>query len=222
MSDHQTSTEMLKNKDLFSIALAFHYKQIDKIYVYIKNFGGLYASRTKDGMTLGYLDKLNKIGKEDHATIFYNTEVGFSGLHRTIIDSESVVYLRYSMHYITRNNGLKLLLVDLLKDGKTPGYMKAMLLVVFYEIRLFYKRGVKKTVLLSKSKAKSLKMKSPCIFVETGIIGKIQLAFFSKLLPVLHYYSDQKFGNKPSRGFQEKQFPGAIISKKRKKSSFQR
>jgi hypothetical protein len=203
-----------KNKDLREIALAFHNRQVDKIYVYIKGFGGIYASRTKDGMTLGYLDRLNKNGKEDHATVFYDTEVGFSGLHRTIIDRENTVYLRYTMDYVTRNNGFKILLIDLLKDEQTPGYMKAMLLFVFYEIRLFYKRGAKRTTLLSKSKAKSLKMKSPCIFIETGLIGKIQLAIFSKLLLFLHYYSDQKFRDKPSRGFQEKRFPGATISKK--------
>ncbi|MGD6807941.1 MAG: hypothetical protein ACQCN4_13405 [Candidatus Bathyarchaeia archaeon] len=216
MPEVQPTTKLQKNKELLSIATAFHYRQIDKIYVYIKNFGGLYAGRTKDGMTIGYLDKLNKIGKEDHVTVFYNTEVGFSGLHRTIIDSENVVYLRYSIDYITRNNGLKLLLLDILNDEQTPSYMKAMLLFVFYEIRLFYKRGVKKTVLLSNSKAKALKMKSPCIFIETGVIGKIQLTIFSKLLPFLHYYSEQKFANNPSRGFQEKKLPGAIISKKSK------
>jgi hypothetical protein len=214
MIEHQSSTGLQKNKELLSLALAFHYRKIDTIYVYIKNFGGMYAGRTKDGMTLGYLDKLNKIGKEDHVTVFYNTTVGFSGLHRTIIDSESVTYLRYSMDYITRNDGLKRLLIELLNDEQTPGYMKTMLLFVFYEIRLFYRRGAKKTILLSNSKAKTLKMKSPCIFIETGIIGKIQLAFFSKLLPFLHYYSVQKFGSNPNRGFQEKRFPGAIISKK--------
>jgi len=199
------------------LALSFHNNEKDKIYLYIKSFGGVYASRTKDGMTLGYLDSLKKIGKEDHATVFYNSVTGFTGLHRTIVDNESTVYMRYSMEYITKNNGLKILLRDLLKDEKTPGYMKGMLLIVFFEIRLFFRMGLKKTVLLSNRRAKTLKMKSPCIFIETGLIGKIQLSIFSKILSLLRLYSDKKFAAGPNKGFREQKFPGAIISKKKGK-----
>ncbi len=197
------------------LALSFHSFKKDKIYVYIKNFGGIYASRTKDGMTLGYLDSLRKIGREDHVTVFYNSEIGFTGLHRKIVDNESTVYMRYSMEYIKEKNGLKTLLRDLFNDEKTPGYMKGLLLLVFFEIRLFFRMGLKKTFLLSNSKAKDLKMKSPCIFIETGFVGKIQLALFSKFLPLLRLYSDKKFADNPTRGFKEKKFPGANISKKK-------
>jgi len=204
-----------KNEDaLLELARSFHNNKEEKVYVYLKNFGGIFAKRIKDGMTLGYLEKRNKIGKEDHATIFYNTTVGLSGLHRKIVDNKTTVYVHYMLEYVTRKNGLKRLLVDLLNDENTEGYVKAIVLFVFYEIRLFYGIGLKRVTLLSNTKAKRLGMKSPCIFIETGLVGTVQLVVFSKLLPVIRYYSVQSFGDSPSRGFKEQGFPGAVISKK--------
>lgn len=67
--------------------------------------------------------------------------------------------------------------------------------------------------LLSNTKAKSLNMKSPCIFIETNFVGKSQLAIFSKIIKTMNYFSLRRFGNLPSKGYKNQKYPGAIISK---------
>jgi hypothetical protein len=209
-----TKEYLSKNTELMSVIKSFYFNETSTIYLYLKNFGGLFASRTRDGMIMGYLDRLFKIGQEDHATIFFNSEQGFVGLHRTVRDESSTVYLRYSMDYITNKNGLKDLFMNLYNDRETPSYIKTTLFIVFFEIRFFYGLGIKKIFLLSKTKAKDLKMKSPCIFVETNFIGKIHLAIFAKIIKVIKYVSEKNMEIYPLKVSRIKNFHVQISPKK--------
>jgi hypothetical protein len=57
-------------------------------------------------MVLGYKDRNKRFSNDDHVTIFFDKDNGFTGLHRTISDNNWKVYFRYSTEYFIPDNGL--------------------------------------------------------------------------------------------------------------------
>jgi hypothetical protein len=209
---------MLKkyNPAVSALVMLFYNGKIDRIDVYAEGFGGFYVSRVKDGMVIGYKDRAKRFSADDHVTVFFNKEDGFSGLHRRITDSQSIVYISYAVDYFLTDNGIRKLLQDMQKVPNTSLFKKTLFLMVYQQAKVFYNLGFS-LVLISKTKAKQLGVKSPCIYIKPKLTGKILLIVFSKIIQTLALVNTRKFGNYPSRGFKSQNFPGSIVSKKKLK-----
>jgi hypothetical protein len=73
-------------------------------------------------------------------------------------------------------------------------------------------------VILEDSYAKKLGMKSPCIYVKPGYLERLILPLYDKTVVMQTFAHTFRFGDKPSRGFVEQDFPGSRITKHPRKA----
>lgn len=210
---------MALNEDLSRLMRTFHNREIDDLSLYVEGFGGFFISRTKDGMIIGYKDKNKRFGTDDHMTIFFD-ESGLKGLHRKVADAKTDVYMKYNVDYFQSSKGTTKLVQDMQKRTDVPLYMKMLLVVLYRVIRAVYAVGFKSSVrakILENSEARKLGMKSPCIYVKPEVIEKLFLPQYGKIIQLQNLIHMFKFGEKTTKGFREKHFPGIQVTKHPKK-----
>jgi len=207
---------MAVNGNVLRLVRAFYNGEVDDFSLYLEGFGGLFVSRTKDGMVMGYVDKNKRLGTDDHVTVFFDKH-GLKELHRKVADAETDVYMKYTVDYFHSPQGIKKLVQDMQKRADVPFYMKMLLILVYRGLNsAFDETHLRSAKVLENSEAQKLGMKSPCIFVKTGYLLRLILPLYDKTLLLQNLFNSFKFGESPSKVFREQHFPGSQITKHQK------
>ena len=212
---------MAVNENVLRLVRAFYNREIDDFSLYLEGFGGLFISRTKDGMVMGYKDKNKRLGIDDHVTVFFDKH-GLKGLHRKVADAETNVYMKYDVEYFDSSQGIKKLVQDMQKRADVPLYMKPLLVLLYRGMEwAFEGTHLRSAKVLENSEARKLGMKPPCIYVKTGYVERLFFPLYDKTLVLETLINKFKFGESPSRVFSEQHYPGSQITKhpKKKKKS---
>lgn len=209
------------NEEVLKLTKAFYNHEIEHLNLYIEGFGGLFLSRTKDGMVMGYKDKNMQLGINDHVTVLFD-EHELKGLHRKVIDVETDVYMTYGVDYFQSSDGNKKLMQDMQKRGDVPLVIKLLLPLIYRTLSWVFEGTHHRSArVLENSEARKLGMKPPCIYVKLGYVDRIFLPVYGKTILLQNLVNRFRFGEKPSGVFVEQDYPGSQITKhprKRKKS----
>jgi hypothetical protein len=207
----------MDENQVLKLMRAFYNHEIDDFNLYVEGFGGLFISRTKDGMVMGFVDKNKRFGPDDHVTVFFDRQ-GLKGLHRKVGDAGTDVYMTYNVEYFQSPEGIRKLVQDMQNKRDMPFYLKTLLMVLYKLMRMFYGAGFKNAVILEEPDAQKLGMKSPCIFVRPGDLVSSTLPLYNWTIRFQRFLHMSKFGERLSEGFAEQHFPGSQIRKHSKRT----
>ena len=217
-SNHTSGSKRMDfDQEILKLTYSFYQREIDYFSLYVEGFGGFFVSRSKDGMIIGYKDKGKRFSEDDHVTIFFDHQEGLKGIHKTVSDEESKVYVKYAVEYFDSDKGVQSLVRDMQLRPDTPSYMKLILIILYAIFRFFYRLGFRNAKLLNDLQATAIDMKAPCIYVEPKTLARIFLIPYAKMLKSQSSLHRRMFGDEPTKGFKEQQFPGSIITKHEKK-----
>jgi hypothetical protein len=205
-------------QEIARILRDFYDRKIDNLNIYLPGFGGLFVGRTKDGIAIGYSDKNKHFGNDDHATVLFDKQ-GIKGIHRTVSDDYSVVYMKPNVEYIIQANGMKNLLQEIQRKGKMPLPAQAVWMMVFRALNWASESGTtmsKNLTLLTEEQAAKLGMSSPCLYLEPQLNQKLIIPLYNILIRFQNLYF-KMFGKKPTSGFTPGDFPGLRTTKYPKK-----
>jgi hypothetical protein len=200
---------------------SFHEGKEKKLYIYIDGFGGLFvaSARPTTGFTMGYETRRMQFGKHDHVTVLYGAH-GLKGLHRKVFDATNCVCMTYDPSYFVSQQGLKKLFEDMGQRKDMGIILKIVYTFVFRLAHTAYTQGeewAQKATLLSAQEAEKRGMKSPCLYVRSGFLQRIFLLLLSRIIYVLAYYNNLKFGAEATTAFKEQRLPWGRIAKSRAK-----
>ena len=207
------------NEDVFKLVESFYNREIDAFDMYLEGFGGVFVRRSKDGLVMGYADKRKRFAADDHYTIFFDRKK-ISGLHRKLADSETEVYMKYNVEYLQSTDGIRRLTQDMQKKSNMPLYMKLLLTLLYTPAIMAFQGSYKRcreAEILQDSEARKIGMKSPCIYVRLGRLERLLLPLYDKAFLMESLVNRVMYGEKPSRGFREQNFPGSQITKHERK-----
>lgn len=199
--------------------IEFYERKIDKLNVFLPGFGALFVGRTKDGISIGYLDKNKHFGNDDHATILFDTQK-IKSIHRTVSDDDSIVFMKPNVDYIIQSNGTKNLLQEIQRRGKMPLPAKAVWMMVFRALNWASDSGTalsKNLIVLTEEQANELGVSSPCLYIKPQLSQKLIIPLFSILIRFQSYSYFRMFNKKTTTGFIPGDFPGLKTTKYSKK-----
>jgi hypothetical protein len=205
------------DQEILKLTYSFYQQEIDHFRLYIEGFGSLFVSRVKDGVVIGYKDRDKRFSEDDRVTIFFDNEKELKGIHRTVSDDKSEVYMKYAVEYFDSYKGVESLVRDMQLRPDTPSYMKLILMMLYTTFGFFYRLGFRNAKLLDGLQARGIGMKTPCIYVEPKMVARIFLIPYAKILKSLSSMHKRRFGSVPTKGFIEQQVPGSKITKREKK-----
>ncbi len=203
------------------ILIDFYTRKINRINIYLPGFGGLFVGRTKEGLSIGYLDKGKRFGHDDHSTVLFDKE-GIKSIHRTVSDDYSVVYMKPNVDYIVQGNGTRSILQDIQQRGKMPLPAKIVWMMVFRTLNWASDSGdaiSKNVATLTEKQANELGMDSPCLYIEPQVSQRLIIPLFSVLIKFQSYANSRMFNKRPTSGFIPGDFPGLITTKHTKRKT---
>lgn len=193
----------------------FYERKTDRLNVYLPGIGALFVARTTDGISIGYLEKNKRFGYDDHTTIIFDLQ-GIKGIHRTVSDNSSVVYMKPNIEYIIHNNGARSVLQEIEQQGKMPFPAKAIWMMIFRTLNWASDSGnkiSKNVTTLTEEQANELGVKSPCLYIKPELSQSLIIPLFNVLIRFQSYGYSRMFGKRITAGFIPGAFPGLKTTK---------
>ena len=198
------------------VLLGFYNRKINKLYVFLPGFGLLFVSRTTGGLSMGYLDRNKLIAKNDHATFIFNNQ-GISSIHRTISDNNTVIYMKPSVDFIVKRNGVKGVLQEIENQfSNMPFAARLVWMMVFKTLNWASESGTilsKNVSVLTEKQASELGADSdcPCLYIKLQLSQKMVIPL-SRAMISLQSYAYSRLSYRWPSGFVVGKFPGLVTT----------